>query len=121
MKLNCVKLGRAVTFMKHFASLVFLIFLTQTLICNKTTFPASFLLNLAELVVNEPTKSIYKNIYQYFFLYLIYQCLMGRLQGLITKELDNFMKIFISIFFERTTRFQTLGVRGVEMKMLKTV
>ena len=53
MTFNCVKLGRAVTFMKHLASVVSLIFLTKTLICNKITFPASNSLNLAELVVNE--------------------------------------------------------------------
>ena len=33
-------------------------------------------LNLAELVVNEPLKSIYKKIYQYSFFYSIYRCLM---------------------------------------------
>ena len=60
MTFNCVKLGPAVTFLKHLASVVSLIFLAKTLICNKMTFPASNSLNLAELVVNEPTKSIYK-------------------------------------------------------------
>ena len=65
MNLNRVKLGRAVTFMKYFASVVSLIFLEKTLIWNKITFPASNSLNLAELVVNEPTKSIYEKIYQY--------------------------------------------------------
>ena len=53
-----IKLGRAVTFMKYLASVVSLIFLAKTLIWNKITFPASNSLNLAELVVNEPTKSI---------------------------------------------------------------
>ena len=76
MTLNRVKLGCAVTFMKHLASVVSLIFLTKTLIYNKITFPASNSLNLAELVVNEPMKSIYKKIYQYSFFYLIYHCLM---------------------------------------------
>ena len=76
MTLNRVKLGRAVTFMKYFASVVSLIFLARTLICNKITFPASNLLNLAELVENEPMKSVYKNIYQYSFFYSIYHCLM---------------------------------------------
>ena len=76
MTLNCVKLGRAVTFMKYLASVVSLIFLAKTLIWNKITFPASNLLNFAELVVNEPMKSIYKKIYQYSFFYLIYHCLM---------------------------------------------
>ena len=65
MNLNRVKLGRAVTFMKYFANVVSLIFLEKTLIWNKITFPASNSLNLAELVVNEPTKSIYEKIYQY--------------------------------------------------------
>ena len=60
MNFNCVKLGRAVTFMEHLASVVSLIFLAKTLICNNITFPASNSLILAELVVNEPTKSIYK-------------------------------------------------------------
>ena len=70
MTLNCVKLGCAVTFMKHFGSAVSLIFLPETLIWNKTTFPASNSLNLAELVVNEPMKSIYKkNLLIFFFLF----------------------------------------------------
>ena len=60
MTFNCEKLGRAVTFLKHLASVVSLIFLTKTLIWNKIMFPVTNLLNLAELVVNEPTKSIYK-------------------------------------------------------------
>ena len=76
MTLNCVKLARAVTFMKYFASEVSLIFLAKTLVWNKITFPASNLLNLAELVVNEPMKSIYQKIYQYSLFYLIYHCLM---------------------------------------------
>ena len=60
MNFNCVKLGRAVTFTKYLASVVSLIFLAKTLIWNKITFLASNLLNLAELVVNEPMKSMYK-------------------------------------------------------------
>ena len=76
MTVNRVKLGCAVTFMKYLASVVSLIFLPKTLNWNKITFPASNLLNLAELVVNEPTKSIYKKNYQYSFYYLIYHCLM---------------------------------------------
>ena len=51
MTFNCVKLGRAVTYMKHLASVASLIYLTKTLICNKIMFPASNSLNLAELVV----------------------------------------------------------------------
>ena len=62
MTLNCVKLGPAVTFMKYLASVVSLMFLAKTLIWNKITFPSSNLLNLSELVVNEPMKSIYKKI-----------------------------------------------------------
>ena len=62
MTLNRVKLGRAVTFMKYLASVVSLIFPAKTLIWNKITFPASNSLNLAELVVNESMKSIYKKI-----------------------------------------------------------
>ena len=76
MTLNRVKLGRTVTFMKYLTSVVSLIFLAKTLICNKIRFPASNSLNLAELIVNEPMKSIYKKIYQYSFFYLIYHCLM---------------------------------------------
>ena len=55
-----VKLERAVTFTKYLASVVSLIFIAKTLIWNKITFPTSNSLNLAELVVNEPMKSIYK-------------------------------------------------------------
>ena len=60
MTLNRIELGRAVTFMKYFASLVSLIFLTKTLIWNKITFPISNSLKFAELVVNKSMKSIYK-------------------------------------------------------------
>ena len=58
MTLNRVKLGRAITFMKYLASAVTLIFLAKALIWNKITFPVSNLLILAELVENEPMKSI---------------------------------------------------------------
>ena len=58
INLNRVKLRWAVTFMRYIAHVVSLIFLAKTLIWNKITFPASNLLNLAELVVNEPMKSI---------------------------------------------------------------
>ena len=58
MTLNGGKLGRAVTFMKYLASVVSLIFLPKTLLWNKITFRLSNLLNLAELLVNELTKSI---------------------------------------------------------------
>ena len=70
MTLNCVTLGRAVTFMKYLASLVSLIFLAETLIWNKIPFPASNLLNFAELIEKEPLKSIYKKIYQYSYFFL---------------------------------------------------
>ena len=70
MTLNCVKLGRAVTFMKYLASLVSLIFLAETLIWNEITFPTSNLLNFAELIEKEPLKSIYKKIYQYSYFFL---------------------------------------------------
>ena len=60
MTLNREKLGRAVTFMKYLASIVSLIFLPETLIWNKTIFPASNSLNLAELVVDELMRSISK-------------------------------------------------------------
>ena len=63
MALNHVKLGRVVTFMKYLASEVSVIFLPETLIWNKSTFPASNSLNLAELVVNELTRNISKKIY----------------------------------------------------------
>ena len=57
---NRAKLGHVVTFMKYLASVVSLISLVKTLICNKITFLASNLLNLTELVVNEPIKSTKK-------------------------------------------------------------
>ena len=100
MTLNRVKLGRAVTFMKYLAGVVYLIFLVKTLIWNKITFPASNLQNFAELVENEPLKSIYKNFYQYSFFYSVYHYLMKIFQELITKELDNFLKILINIVFD---------------------
>ena len=62
MTINYVKIGHAVTFIKYLAGVVSLIFLEKTSFLNKITYPASNLLNLAELVVNEPMKSIYKKI-----------------------------------------------------------
>ena len=76
MTLIRVKLGRAVTFMKYLASVVSLIFLQKIFSWNKITFPASNLLHFAELVENEPLKSISKIIYQYFFFYPIYRCFL---------------------------------------------
>ena len=64
MTLNCLKLGRAVIFMKYVASVISLIYLAKTLIWNKITFTAPNLLNLAQLVVNEPMKSIDEKNYQ---------------------------------------------------------
>ena len=61
MTLNCVKLGHAVTFMKHLASVVSLIFITKTLTWNRITYRASNSLNFAELLENELLKSICKN------------------------------------------------------------
>ena len=67
MTLNRVKLGCAVTFMKYFASVVSLVFLAKILILSKITFRLSNSLNLAEVVVNDPMKRIYKKNYQFFF------------------------------------------------------
>ena len=70
MTLNCVKLRGAVTFMKYLAGVASLTFLAKTLIWNKITFPASNLMNLAEMVVNDPMESIYKkNLPIFLFLF----------------------------------------------------
>ena len=58
--LNRVKLGRAVTFMKYLTSVVSFIFLPKKIFWNKIRFRLSNSLNLAELLVNEVTKSISK-------------------------------------------------------------
>ena len=76
MTLNLVKLGRAATFMENLVSVVSLIFLMKTLSWNKITFPASNSLNIAELVVNQPMKSIFNKTYKYSFFYLTYHCSM---------------------------------------------
>ena len=76
MTLSRLKLGRTVTFMKYLAIVVSLIFLGKTLIWNKINFPTLNLMNLAELVENEPMKSIYRKIYQNPFFCLIYHYLM---------------------------------------------
>ena len=76
MTLNPVKLGRAVTFMENLVSVVSLIFLMKTLSWNKITFPSSNSLNIAELVVNQPMKSIFNKTYKYSFFYLTYHCSM---------------------------------------------
>ena len=60
MTLNHVKVVRAVTFMKYLANAVFLIFLSKTLISNKTAFSALNSMNFAELVENELMKNISK-------------------------------------------------------------
>ena len=60
MTLNRVKLGRAFSFMKCLATVVSIMFLPKTLIGNKIMFPASNLLNFAELVKNELMKNVSK-------------------------------------------------------------
>ena len=65
---NRVKLGRTVTFMKCLAGVVCLGILPRTLIWKKTTFPASNLLNFAELVENELMNIISKNVPIFLFL-----------------------------------------------------
>ena len=62
MTINSVKLGRVVIFMKYLASVVSLMFPSKTFIWNKITFPASNLLNLAGMVVNELLRSIFQKI-----------------------------------------------------------
>ena len=84
---NVKKVGRAVTFMSYLPRVVSLIFPLKTLVWNKITFPASDLMNFTELVKNELMKSISQKNYQYSFFY----------PKLITKELDKFTKILISI------------------------
>ena len=76
MTLNREKLGRAVTFMTYFGSAVSLIFLLETLIWNKTAFPASNSLNLAEPVVNESMKTICKKNLP-IFLFVFYLSLLN--------------------------------------------
>ena len=76
MTVNRLKLGRAITFMKYLANVVSLIFLAKTLIWNKINVLTLNLMNLAELVENEPMKSIYQKNYQNSFFCLIYHCLM---------------------------------------------
>ena len=56
---NRLKLEHAVTFMKYLASVISLIFLAKTLIWNKINFRTLNLMTLAELLENEPMKSIY--------------------------------------------------------------
>ena len=74
--LNRVKLVRALNLMEYLASVALLIFLQKTLIWNKITFQGSNSLNLAELLVNQLTKSISKKTYEYSLFYLIYPCLL---------------------------------------------
>ena len=70
MIVNRLKLGCAITFTKYLASVVSLIFLAKTLIWNKMNFPTLNLMNLAELVENEPMKSIYqKKLSKLLFLF----------------------------------------------------
>ena len=76
MVMNHIKPGDAVTFMKYLASRVSLIILPKALTYNKMVLLASNLLRLAELMVNEMKKTIFKNIYHYSCLHPIYHCLM---------------------------------------------
>ena len=69
MNVNCIKLGRAVAFMEYLASVISLIILAKTLIWNKITFPVSNVMNFAELIENEPLKSIYKKFPVFLFLF----------------------------------------------------
>ena len=69
MTRNRVKLERAVTFMKYLISVVSSIFLPETLILNKTTFPASNSLNLAKLDVTAIIRRVsQKNLLTFLFL-----------------------------------------------------
>ena len=61
-RLNRVKLGRTVTFMKYLASVVSLVFLPETLTWNKITFWLSNSLKHAQLEVNQLTERISKKI-----------------------------------------------------------
>ena len=66
MTLDCIKLRRAITFMKYLANVVSLIFLPKT--WNKATFLASNLLNFSELLENELMKSAFrKNLAIFIF------------------------------------------------------
>ena len=98
-------------------------FLLNALTWNKIALLASNLLSFPELVVSEVMKSISKNIHQYSFVCPSYHCLMLIFQELITKELYNFIKVLISVYFYQslTTILRTLGVKGIEMKMFERV
>ena len=58
-------------------------------------FTAPGLLKLAELVVNEFIRRISKTIYQYFFFYPIYHCLMYFFPELITKLITEYSLLLI--------------------------
>ena len=62
MVLNRVKLGRTVTFMKYFAGVVSLIFLSKTLIWNNIMFTTSNSLEFVGLVENGLMRSISKKV-----------------------------------------------------------
>ena len=70
MILNRVKVGLGVTFMKYLPSVVYLIFLPESLTWKKITFSELNSLILAELVVNELMKSISKKKKLPIFLFL---------------------------------------------------
>ena len=96
MTLNHVTLGYAVTFVKLLASVLSLIFLQETLIWNKIVLLASNLLNLSDLV--EKILNLQK--FSSIFLFLSELSLLNvYFQVNITKELDNFTEILISIVF----------------------
>ena len=67
--LNHIKLGRIVTFMKYFGSVISLIFLAKILFWNKIAFPELNSINVPDLVVDKPKKVFAKNIHQYPFFY----------------------------------------------------
>ena len=84
--------------MKCIASAVHLIYLPKTLNWNKITFPALNSLNLVELVINELIKSISKkNLPLFLFLSDLPLLNIKISRAYITKDLDKFTKILITI------------------------
>ena len=86
--------------MKHLTGIVPLIFQAKILICNKITFSESNSPNLTEPVTNEPAKSIYKKNLPVFLFLFDLSLFKLNIQELITKELNNVMKIIISIVID---------------------
>ena len=68
MTLNREKVGRSVSFVKYLSGVVSLMFLPKTLIWNKITFPASNLLNFAELGKMNLCRVSPKNLSIFLFL-----------------------------------------------------